>query len=741
MNARAVTTAEESIVRGRVERVFYAAPDWSAGVLSTLSGGSISFSGKLYARVGDLVVLHGQWVHHHQYGRQFKVASMEYHMPLDKAGLAQYLAHHPDVQGIGPVKARILAEKFGHDFENALVERAEAMAQAARVPLATIHALRDLWLYNTSLNRISAWLARFELTHHQVSSLIRRLGCNAVGVLQDNPYLLVGEAPGFGFKRVDKIACKMGIPKRHPGRIRAGVIESVENALDLGYCWLRYDELVSDANELLAMDEMESDEWIRDAIKSLVNENLLINLHSEDFVTDVVAKPAIWEMEKSLAETFARNRPSVLFSREDAEWLVRRFGGELNEGQSRAALNALTNMISLITGGAGSGKTFTIKTILDICNARKFRVYLAAPTGKAAKRMEQVTGQRASTIHRLLGYNGREYQHGPDHPLWADVIIVDEMSMVDVPLAWRLFQSLDLEKTAVIMVGDHNQLPPVGPGNVLRDLVQRGIVPTVILDEIVRQAGVLKENSIAILGGKVPKSSERDASGRRAWHLFDDFNDPDDIPPFICDMYRQVLAQKCGYDLVNDVQVLTPTHKGPLGTRALNIMLQRLLQKMLYDVNVPPALGDRPPRILLHDKVIQTRNNYDLDVMNGAVGIVKHAPSDGSLAIDFDGTVVTLPAKSSWLKDIQLAYCLSIHKGQGSEYPCVIAIVHKAHSFQHHRNLFYTAVTRARETAIILGDHWGIRDCARKRKVDMRQTFLSLWPDVAELQVWSKPND
>ena len=326
----------------------------------------------------------------------------------------------------------------------------------------------------------------------------------------------------------------------------------------------------------------------------------------------------------------------------------------------------------------------------------------------------------------MLGFNGKDYGRGPDNPIDADVIIVDEVSMVDVPLAWRLFQAINLEKTAVVLVGDHNQLPPIGPGNLLRDLVQSQVVPAVILDRVVRQAGVLKENSIAILNGEVRKTSEPEGPGRRAWYLVDQFTDQWDAQRFLLELFENVLDKRLGFDLVSDVQVLTPTHKGPLGTRDLNRELQRLVQRKLWGVEVPVVPAGRRPKLYPRDKVIQTRNNYELGVMNGAVGVVSDVARDGSLVIEFDGMPVEIEAGSPNMQDIQLAYALTIHKAQGSEFPCAVVVVHKAHSFMHHRNLLYTGVTRAKETAVIIGDRWGIANCARKRKQDDRKTFLSL---------------
>jgi len=260
----------------------------------------------------------------------------------------------------------------------------------------------------------------------------------------------------------------------------------------------------------------------------------------------------------------------------------------------------------------------------------------------------------------------------------------------------------------------------------------------VLLDTVVRQAGVLKENCIAVLSGEIRKTSEPEDSSRRAWYVVDQFTDQTDAQRFLLELFENVLDERLRYDLREDVQVLTPTHKGPLGTKSLNTVLQRLVQKKLWDVEAPVPKPGRRPKFLLHDKVIQTRNNYDLGVMNGAMGNVIRIDRDGSMAIEFDGVPVDIESGSPNMQDLQLAYALTIHKAQGSEFPCAIVVVHKAHSFMHHRNLLYTGVTRARKTAVVIGDRWGIQNCARKRRQDERKTFLSLLltPDQA-----GTPND
>ena len=539
-------------VRGRVETLFYAGPRFSAGRLTTADGDEVQFAGRLFARENEPVVLNGRWVTHPKYGRQLEVEGMEYDLDLDADGLANYLANHPEMKGIGPVKARLIAERFGHDFDRIITDDPGQIAEAARLSSDAVQKLRVEWLKTRETNKAVTWLAAFDLTHHQVTSLVKKFGNDVLGLLKADPYIIVREVRGFGFKRVDKIARKMGTAKDDPARIRAGVLHCVNESLDQGDCWIEFEELVDQANVLLVMDVLDSRDRIEQALDRLIDEKVLVCVsHGGRFL---VAKPEIRAMEEYLAKVFRNGgAPNPHFpDRDRLPDMVAETTPQLNAGQRQAAVTALRHSISLISGGAGSGKTFTVSAITGVYEEQGLRVVLAAPTGKAAKRLEQVVGHPAGTIHRLLGFNGKDYVRGPDDPIDGDVIIVDEVSMVDVPLAWHLFQSIDLTRTAVVLVGDHNQLPPVGPGNLLRDLVQSQVVPTVLLDKVVRQAGILKENSIAVLNGEVRKTSEPEPSGRRAWYVVDQFTDQWDAQRFVLELFENVLVERLGFDLVAD---------------------------------------------------------------------------------------------------------------------------------------------------------------------------------------------
>lgn len=418
---------------------------------------------------------------------------------------------------------------------------------------------------------------------------------------------------------------------------------------------------------------------------------------------------------------------------------------ELNASQRTAALTAGRERLSLITGAAGSGKSYTIAAIYRMFTQVWDDVILAAPTGKAAKRLAQLCGVEAKTIHRLLEYNTVSYGRTRENPLEAQAIIIDEVSMCDIHLLWHLLDAIDLTRTRLILVGDPNQLPPVGPGNLLRDLLARRIIPTTVLDQVVRQAGTLKENCTAILQGEVRETAEGAPGHLRPWYLIDDCRTDALVHHTLEQIMREDIP-RLGLDPVRDVQVLTPTNKGPLGTRALNLLLQRVLQEQHYGVRVPPVPEHRRPEFFRGDKVMQTRNNYDRELMNGAIGVVRDLVSEETkpgqfvemLVIDFDGRHVRIPRGSEDADDLMLAYASTVHKAQGSEFPVVIAVIHREQSFMLNRNLLYTAVTRAQQTAILLGDSVGIRRAVGKRDIDRRQTFLAL-VDIDEMAKGEQP--
>jgi exodeoxyribonuclease V alpha subunit len=720
-------------VRGRVEAVFFSSPKFSAGRLRVADGSQIMFAGPMMAAVHDALILTGAWTVDARYGHQLKVTSFTFDQDLDASGLAHFLANHEDIRGIGPVKAERIALTFGRDFDQVIEHEPQRVADVAKVSAEVIDQLRTVWLQYRAFNTVATWLASFGLTHYQIKSLIQQFGNSTAALLKRDPYLLADALPGFGFRRLDDVARKMGIAKEHPSRVRAGIVSCVDERVGEGDCWVDYMELIELANKVLVLDSDNSRTRIEDELDQLISADRLACESINGRL--LVATVGLARMEQEIARILLHQGGA---NPHDEDGALRRLAllssAGLNQGQREALYAAAGRNLVIISGQAGAGKTFLVSSICKIYDRMGKSVVLAAPTGKAAKRIEQVVGRIAQTLHRLLGYNSREFELGPRSPttparrfIDADVVIIDEVSMMDVPIAFQLLGAIDFSRTAVVLVGDHNQLPPVGPGNLLRDLVDRRAVPTVVLDQVVRQAGILKENSNAVLAGEVRKTAPRDASGRSPWIVVSKLTDTALTQQYILWLFESVIQEHLHFDLLRDVQLLTPQRKGPLGADALNIELQRVLQKKLFGVDVPPVPEGRRRHLLLHDRVIQTRNNYDLQVMNGAVGIVTEVgPKAGQIVVQFEDRAVEYdPARSS-SGDLQLAFATSIHKFQGSEIPCAVVVAHKSHSYMHHRNLLYTAVTRASQVAILVGDAWGMRECAAKVQVQQRRTFLSV---------------
>ena len=393
--------------------------------------------------------------------------------------------------------------------------------------------------------------------------------------------------------------------------------------------------------------------------------------------------------------------------------------------QLEAFHGAINNRIYLITGPGGTGKTYVIDRLVEYFKHHELNVTLAAPTGKAAKRMEQMAQHSASTLHRLLGYNGHTFTRNASCPISTDVLIVDEVSMLDVNVCYHLFKAIDFSKTRLILAGDHNQLPPVGPGNILRDILRNNLIAHTVLDQIVRQSGALRRNCLSILQGNVIGLRQSDEKSSD-WSVVHSYDSPEDILNYLIHLFENVLWDKLGFHLIRGVQVLSPQYRSVLGVQSLNIAIQEVVQRKLFKRHIPPVPSGRRPRLYPGDKVIQTRNNYDLNIMNGHIGLVEQVDErTGECVIDFEDAG-KLELNKEQLRDILLAHAVSIHRSQGSEFPCVITIIHSSHRFMLHRNLFYTGVSRAQKKAIILGDTKGIRYCANEQQLFKRRTFLSL---------------
>lgn len=751
--------SRETELTGRVTRLFHQSERWSAGRLEVVDGPvwerDCSFTIQGAVEVDRLITLHGVWTKDAKWGWQFKATSFSYPMPEGAGlaggtiGLAAYLANDPEFRGLGPAKARLIADAFGDQFDQAIREDPTSVAEAGKLTQDQVTALQAAWIERTAVNAISVWLAEFGLTAHQIKRIAQAYGDDARAVLESDPYILIRDLDGFGFLRTDQIALKMGVAKDHPGRLKACIRHILdEESTNAGHTWIEHGDLVRRALKDLYLDTLQAKKLINGAIDSLCAD------HNPDLVAvemnghAYVALTHIYRQEMALLDWFQEhgNRPHAQ-PVQDIDGAItaaeRDSKTHLEDAQRAAAEQALKTKISIITGGAGTGKSFTIKTIRTIFQNAGHTVGVCAPTGKAARRLAN-DAIPASTIHRFLEYNPAlgGFTYTREHPLTWDVVVVDEVSMCAVPLLYALISAINFDRTVLVLVGDQNQLPPIGPGNVLRDCCDHDILPVTRLTVCHRNAGKLKENCGAILSGRLERRPSRKdpASPRFEWFVVEDREDPEEVVSLLCTMMEEQF-DTWHFDPIEDCQVIVPQHKGPIGVDRLNWELQRVWQRKRYSRDLPPVTETqwaKRPALLPGDKVMQIKNDYKLDplrggVMNGTCGIIKEvAPPPGltkdhyQIAFEDRANLVAAEVGSEQAENLVLAYACTVHKVQGSQYECVVAVVHRSHAYMLSRNLLYTAVTRARTSAIVIGEPVGLRRAVRTITSMRRNTWMAL---------------
>lgn len=717
--------AEKLELKGKITKIFYSKPDFTTGLLlEDTTFKKVKFSGKVFLKENDSIIAKGKYVNHKTYGEGFSIDSFSYNQQLTVSGLADYLVSCKIV-GLGRIRADKIAKTFNSTFEEVLLKTPEKIAALVGIDLDLIEGLKKDWENRRDHAKIFTRLSATGITPGACNKLIGIYGSSIINILETDPYSLIGQVEGFGFKKIDQIARGIGIKKESPGRIKACLLYLLGENEDKGHSWIDRKQLIDQANRDLIIDTLNAKELIAKEIDGL-EQTKKVKLYRRVYDNDTIAILSTYLDEISILNKFAESSHNNVFKdipKEQIEELLKNPPFSLsNDEQWRALELFISTNLMLISGIAGSGKSFSLSLITKICQHFNIPFILLAPTGKASKRLQQFTGIEAFTIHRACGYNGSNFSKPIPELMNASVIIVDELSMVTIPLLATLLNNINLKDKSIVLAGDHRQLPCIGVGNILKDILDKQLIPNVILNKCVRQAGILRENCNKILEGSVVPTTEEfiGTSNLKPWYKILSFKTDQEIRGYIEEIYRNSLQEKLNLDIIKDVQLLTPTHKGCLGTIELNLVIQKIIQKKLYNIEVE----ENKERFYLGDKIMCHKNNYNLNVMNGSVGVITKYNKFDDLSVTYDGIEVHYDEKS--VKDLKLGFCNTIHKTQGDEYPFVMVIVHKSHSYQHNQNLLYTAATRARKSCCLIGDQWAFTNASHKVDANLRNTFLSI---------------
>ncbi|MCH9610612.1 MAG: ATP-dependent RecD-like DNA helicase [Chlamydiales bacterium] len=634
---------------------------------------------------GESVRLLGQWKVNPQHGMQFQVQECHIETPSDAVGIQKYLESGM-VRGIGPTFARRIVQKFKEKTLDVIDKQPDLLLDIEGVGPKRVASVKKSWREHQAIRSVMLWLQKYEVSPSYAQKLYKAYGEETVARLQENPFSLAAELRGIGFKTADRVAAQMGFPKDATQRIDSGIEHQLMELAGDGHTCFPREELEQKVEELLEIS-------VGNRIEALVEEKKLIE--KEDFVWSRL----LYMTERGIAKELKRlsNGKSALRSvklDKAIEWVEKELEISLATMQKAAVSDALYNKLQIITGGPGTGKSTITKAILAITNKLTRRIILAAPTGRAAKRMSEITKKEASTIHSLLQFDFKAggFKRNRDNPLVCDLIIIDEASMIDTSLMYHLLKAIP-DHARLLLIGDVNQLPSVGPGSVLQDLIESKSIPTSELTEIFRQAKGSKiiTNAHRINAGEFPDLTIEKGSD----FFFSKCEEPQEVSTKILDLVATRLPKSYNFDPIKHIQVLCPMKRGPIGTEALN----RLLQEKINPSKEAMQFGSM--RISVGDKVMQIRNNYDKEVYNGDIGQVVRMDRENQLVtVRFFKEV---DYSFSEMDELVLAYACSVHKYQGSEAPCVVIPVHTSHFMMLHRNLLYTAVTRARKLVVLVG--------------------------------------
>lgn len=739
--------AQLAVVEGVLERITYANEEngytvarvdtgRGAGDLLTVVGALLG------AQVGESLRMEGRWGSHPQYGKQFTVENYTTVLPATVQGIRRYLGSGL-VKGIGPIFADRITQHFGLDTLQIIEEEPKRLIEVPGLGPKRTKKIADAWEEQKAIKEVMLFLQTVEVSTSIAVRIYKKYGDASISVVKNQPYRLAADVWGIGFLTADKIAQSVGIPHDSPERVKAGLQYALSQSADQGHCFLPEEQLIADAVKLLQVDtglvieclaelaEPTEDEDEPGGVREpgVVREKVPGPDGGPDTVTAVYLVP-FHRAELSLSAQLLR----LLRTTEDRmpgfhdvawdkalTWLKGRTGAELAPGQEEAVRLALTKKVAVLTGGPGCGKSFTVRSIVELARAKRAKVVLAAPTGRAAKRLAELTGADASTVHRLLELKpGGDAAYDKDRPLDADLVVVDEASMLDLLLANKLVKAVP-PGAHLLFVGDVDQLPSVGAGEVLRDLLaDRSPIPSVRLTQVFRQA---QQSGVVTNAHRINSGQHPVTDGMKDFFLFVE-DETEDAGRLTVDVAARRIPAKFGLDPRRDIQVLAPMHRGPAGAGTLNGLLQQAITPGRPDLP-EKRFGGRVFRV--GDKVTQIRNNYEKGengVFNGTVGVVTSLDSEEQRLTVLTDEDEEVPYDFDELDELAHAYAVTIHRSQGSEYPAVVIPVTTGAWMMLQRNLLYTAVTRAKKLVVLVGSRKAIGQAVRTVSAGRRHTSL-----------------